>query len=114
MAGIWLIGAYGAVSTTTMTGLAAIKADAAPRLQAGIVTEAPECDSIRNKFPLEKIAIGGSEVRFLDRNGFQASEKIWQENNHFQRKYLEAAKNEVVKMRAKKGTAINCCPGVDA
>jgi myo-inositol-1-phosphate synthase len=114
MTGIWLIGAYGAVSTTTMTGLAAIKTDAAPRLQVGIVTEAPECDPIRNKFPLEKIAIGGSEVRFLDRNGFQASEKIWEENNHFKRKYLDAAKNELVKIRAKKGTAINCGPGVDA
>ncbi|NHJ47301.1 MAG: myo-inositol-1-phosphate synthase [Asgard group archaeon] len=114
MAGIWLIGAYGAVSTTTMTGLAAIKAGAAPRVQAGIVTESPECDPISSKFPLEKIAIDGSEVRFLDRNAFQASEKIWDENNHFKRKYLEAAKDELVKIRAKKGTAINCGPGVDA
>ena len=114
MAGIWLIGAYGAVSTTTMTGIAAIKAGAAPRLQAGIVTEAPECDPIRDKFPIEKIAIGGSEVRFLDRNGYQASEKIWEENNHFKRKYLDAGKDELIKMRAKKGTAINCGPGVDA
>ncbi len=114
MAGIWLLGAYGAVSTTTMTGIAAIKAGEAPRIQAGIVTEAPECDPISSKFPLEKIALGGSEVRFLDRNGFQASEKIWEENYHFQRKYLDAGKTELSKIRAKKGTAINCGPGVEA
>jgi len=114
MAGIWLIGAYGAVSTTTMTGIAAIKAGAAPRVQAGIVTEAPECDPIRSKFPLEKIALGGHEVRFLDRNAYQASEKIWEENVHFQRSYLDASKNELSKIFAKKGTAINCGPGVDA
>ena len=114
MAGIWLLGAYGAVATTTLTGLAAIKAGAAPRVQAGIVTESPECDPIRNKFPLEDIKLGGSEVRFLDRNAFQASEKIWEENYHFQRQYLDAAKNELSKINAKKGTAINCGPGVDA
>ncbi|NHJ84772.1 MAG: myo-inositol-1-phosphate synthase [Asgard group archaeon] len=114
MAGIWLIGAYGAVATTTMTGIAAIKAKAAPRVQAGIVTEAPEFDPIRSKYPLENIALGGSEVRFLDRNAFQASEKIWEENYHFQRSYLDAAKNELSKINAKKGTAINCGPGVDA
>jgi len=114
MAGIWLIGAYGAVSTTTMTGIAAIKAGAAPRHQAGIVTESPECDPIRSKYPIEDIALGGSEVRFLDRNGFQASEKIWEENYHFQRQYLEAARNELSKVKAKKGTAINGGPGVEA
>jgi myo-inositol-1-phosphate synthase len=114
MAGIWLIGAYGAVSTTTMTGIAAIKTGAAPRVQAGIVTEAPECDPIRSKFPLEEIAVGGHEVRFLDRNAYQASEKIWEENVHFQRSYLDAGKNELSKIKAKKGTAINCGPGVDA
>ncbi len=114
MAGIWLIGAYGAVSTTTMTGIAAIKAGAAPRVQAGIVTEAPECDPIRSKFPIEEIALGGHEVRFLDRNAYQASEKIWEENVHFQRSYLDAGKNELSKIYAKKGTAINCGPGVDA
>ncbi len=114
MTGIWLIGAYGAVSTTTLVGIAAIKAGVAPRVQAGIVTEAPECDPIRSKFPLEKMVMGGSEVRFLDRNGFQASEKIWEENYHFRRKYLDAGKNELQKFRAKKGTAINCGPGVDA
>lgn len=114
MTGIWLIGAYGAVSTTTMTGLAAIKAGAAPRVQAGIVTEDPECDLIRSKFPLEKIALGGHEVRFLERNAFQASEKIWEENVHFKRSFLDAGKNELSKIKAKKGTAINCGPGVDA
>ncbi|MCK5299168.1 MAG: myo-inositol-1-phosphate synthase, partial [Candidatus Heimdallarchaeota archaeon] len=114
MAGIWLIGAYGAVSTTTMTGLAAIKAGAAPRVHAGIVTEDPECDPIRSKFPLEEIALGGHEVRFLDRNAFQASEKIWEENVHFKRSFLDAGKNELSKIKAKKGTAINCGPGVDA
>ena len=114
MAGIWLIGAYGAVATTTLTGLAAIKAEAAPRVQAGIVTESPECDPIRSKFPLESINLGGSEVRFLERNAFEASEKIWEENYHFQRQYLDAAKNELSKIKAKKGTAINCGPGVDA
>lgn len=114
MSGIWLIGAYGAVSTTTLTGLAAIKAGEAPRVQAGIVTESPECDPIRSKFPLEKIKMGGSEVRFLEKNAFEASEKIWEENYHFQRKYLDAGKNELVKIKAKKGTALNCGPGVDA
>ena len=114
MAGIWFVGAYGAVSTTTLTGIAAIKAGAAPRVQAGIVTESPECDPIRSKFPIEDINLGGSEIRFLDRNAYQASEKIWEENYHFQRKYLEAAKNELSKMKAKKGTAINGGPGVEA
>ncbi|MBK5112046.1 MAG: inositol-3-phosphate synthase [Candidatus Heimdallarchaeota archaeon] len=114
MAGIWLIGAYGAVSTTTMTGIAAIKTGAAPRVQVGMVTEAPECDPIRSKFPLEEIAVGGHEVRFLDRNAYQASEKIWEENVHFQRSYLDKGKNELSKIKAKKGTAINCGPGVDA
>jgi myo-inositol-1-phosphate synthase len=114
MAGIWLIGAYGAVATTTLTGLAAIKAHAAPRMQAGIVTESPECDPIRSKFPLDKINMGGHEVRFLERNGFEASEKIWEENYHFQRRYLEAAKKELVKFNAKKGTAVNCGPGIEA
>ena len=114
MAGIWFLGAYGAVATTTLTGLAAIKAGAAPRVQAGIVTESPECDPIRSAFPLEKINLGGSEIRFLDRNAFQASEKIWDENYHFQRNYLDAAKNELSKIKAKKGTAINGGPGVEA
>lgn len=114
MAGIWLIGAYGAVSTTTLTGIAAIKAGVAPRVQVGIVTESPECDPIRSKFPIEDINLGGSEIRFLDKNAYQASEIIWEENYHFQRKYLEAAKNELSKMKAKKGTAINGGPGVEA
>ncbi|MHA1630545.1 MAG: inositol-3-phosphate synthase [Candidatus Heimdallarchaeota archaeon] len=114
MTGIWFIGAYGAVATTTLTGLAAIKKGAAPRVQAGIVTESPECDPIRSKFPLDDIKLGGTEVRFLDKNAFQASEKIWEENYHFQRHYLDAAKNELSKVYAKKGTAINCGPGVQA
>ncbi len=114
MAGIWLIGAYGAVSTTTLTGIAAIKAGAAPRVQSGIVTESPECDPIRSKFPIEDINLGGSEIRFLDKNAYQASEIIWEENYHFRRKYLEAAKNELSKIKAKKGTAINGGPGVEA
>jgi myo-inositol-1-phosphate synthase len=114
MAGIYLLGAYGAVSTTTMTGLASIKTGDAPRVQAGIVTEAPFCDKIRSKFPLEDLAIGGSEIRFLDKNAYQASEKIWEENYHFQRKYLEAGKTELQKIRADKGTAINCGPGISA
>jgi len=83
MAGIWLIGAYGAVSTTTLTGMAAIRAGKGPSIQSGIVTESPECDPIRSKFPLKDISMGGSEVRFLDKNGYQASEKIWEENYHF-------------------------------
>ncbi|MEA2071828.1 MAG: inositol-3-phosphate synthase [Asgard group archaeon] len=114
MTGIWLIGAYGAVATTTMTGLAAIKADTAPSLQVGIVTESDECDPIRSKFPLKEIMMDGNEVRFLKRNAYQASEKIWEENYHFQRHYLESAKNELSKIQAKKGTALNCGPGVDA
>jgi len=114
MTGIWFIGAYGAVGTTTLTGLAAIKKGAAPRVQAGIVTESPECDPIRSKYPLEDINLGGTEIRFLDKNAFQASEKIWEENYHFQRHYLDAAKNELSKIHAKKGTAINCGPGVQA
>ncbi|WP_290597434.1 MULTISPECIES: inositol-3-phosphate synthase [unclassified Archaeoglobus] len=105
---IWVIGAYGIVSTTAMVGAKAIAKEIAPR--TGLVSELPPFRGIDKYAPLE-FEFGGHEVRML-KNAFEAAEEHWELNRHFERDLLDAVKEDLEKIVANKGTALNCGTGI--
>ncbi len=105
---IWVIGAYGIVSTTAMVGANAIAKDMAPK--TGLVSELPPFKGIDKYAPFE-FEFGGHEVRML-KNAFDAAEEHWKLNRHFERDLLDAVKEDLEKIIARKGTALNCGTGI--
>ncbi len=103
---IWVFGLYGIVSTTAMTGAKAIEKGKAPK--TGLVTELPEFSEEINKTIPFKFKFGGHEIRQLDKNGYEATLYHWNLNRHFDREFLDAVKDDLSEIRAKKGTALNC------
>ena len=106
---IWLLGAYGAVSTTAMVGAKALEKGMVDG--TGMVSELPEFEGIEDYAPLS-FEFGGHEVRMLD-SAYDAALEHWEMNRHFDREVLEGVRDELKKVKAKKGTALNCGPGVD-
>ena len=107
---IWLIGAYGIVSTTAMAGQKAIEKEIIDK--TGLVSELPFFEGIERYAPL-RIEFGGHEIRPKS-NAYEALLEHWEANRHFEKDILEAVRGELEKVVAKKGTAINCGEGVKA
>ncbi|MFQ6050924.1 MAG: inositol-3-phosphate synthase [Candidatus Hydrothermarchaeota archaeon] len=107
---LWLIGAYGAVSTTTMVGAKGIERGIAPK--TGLVTELAQFSNVK-KIPL-KFRFGGHEIRNLGFNAYEASLMHWNQNRHYDMEILEEVKEDLSEVRAKKGTALNCGQGIKA
>lgn len=106
---VWLIGAYGIVSTTAMIGAKAIKRGIAPKI--GLVSELPPFNGIEKHAPLS-FEFGGHEIRMLS-NAYEAAKEHWELNRHFEKEILDAVKNELEGIVAKKGTALNCGTGIN-
>uniref|UniRef100_A0A7C4WKM1 Myo-inositol-1-phosphate synthase n=1 Tax=Geoglobus ahangari TaxID=113653 RepID=A0A7C4WKM1_9EURY len=107
---IWYIGAYGIVSTTAMVGGKLIEKNIVDRI--GLVSELPYFNGIEKYAPL-KFEFGGHEVRKI-KNAYEAALQHWNENRHFERQYLDEVKEDLEKIVAAKGTALNCGSGVQA
>ncbi len=107
---IWYIGAYGIVSTTAMVGGKLIEKNIVDK--TGLVSELPYFNGIEKYAPLE-FEFGGHEVRKV-KNAYEAALQHWNENRHFERQYLDEIKEDLEKIVAAKGTALNCGRGVQA
>ncbi|WP_457591930.1 inositol-3-phosphate synthase [Geoglobus sp.] len=107
---IWYIGAYGIVSTTAMLGGKLMEKG---RIDTtGLVSELPQFDGIGKYAPL-RFEFGGHEVRKVE-NAYIASLQHWELNRHFELQQLEEVKEDLERIRAERGTAINCGRGVQA
>ncbi len=107
---IWYVGAYGIVSTTAMVGGILIEKDAFSR--TGLVSALPQFEGIDKLVPLN-FEFGGHEIRKVD-NAYTATLQHWEANRHFERSLLEDVREELEKIKASKGTALNCGEGVRA
>lgn len=106
---IWLIGAYGIVSTTAMVGAMAIERGIAPKI--GLVSELLPFSGIEKHAPLS-FEFGGHEIRMLS-NAYEAAKEHWELNRHFEKNILDSVKDELEGIVAKKGTALNCGTGIN-
>ncbi len=107
---LWFIGAYGIVSTTAIVGVKAINKGIADK--TGLVSELPHFEGI-DKYAKLDFEFGGHEVRALDKNMYEATLEHWEMNRHFERHILESVKDEIEKIKAVKGTALNCGSGIE-
>lgn len=107
---IWLVGMYGAVATTTVAGSKAL--DKGLIDTTGIVTELPQFKGIDKYAPLNNIEFGGHEIRDLDKDMYLATKEHVELNEHFSFKILEEVADDLKKLKAKKGTALNCGSGI--
>nr|3QW2_A Chain A, Myo-inositol-1-phosphate synthase (Ino1) [Archaeoglobus fulgidus]3QW2_B Chain B, Myo-inositol-1-phosphate synthase (Ino1) [Archaeoglobus fulgidus]3QW2_C Chain C, Myo-inositol-1-phosphate synthase (Ino1) [Archaeoglobus fulgidus]3QW2_D Chain D, Myo-inositol-1-phosphate synthase (Ino1) [Archaeoglobus fulgidus] len=105
---VWLVGAYGIVSTTAMVGARAIERGIAPKI--GLVSELPHFEGIEKYAPFS-FEFGGHEIRLLS-NAYEAAKEHWELNRHFDREILEAVKSDLEGIVARKGTALNCGSGI--
>jgi len=106
---IWLVGAYGIVSTTAMIGAKGLEKEIVD--STGLVSELPVFNDLRKYAPLS-FDFGGHEIRMLE-NAYEASMEHWELNRHFDIQILDGVKEELEKIRAKKGTALNCGTGIE-
>jgi myo-inositol-1-phosphate synthase len=105
---VWLVGAYGIVSTTAMVGARAIERGIAPKI--GLVSELPHFEGIEKYAPFS-FEFGGHEIRLLS-NAYEAAKEHWELNRLFDREILEAVKSDLEGIVARKGTALNCGSGI--
>ncbi|MCS7118678.1 MAG: inositol-3-phosphate synthase [Archaeoglobaceae archaeon] len=105
---LWLIGAYGIVSTTAMAGAKAIEREIVDR--TGLLTTVDPFIEIESIIPLD-FEFGGHEIRMLP-NAFVACREHWELNKHFDSEILIAVKEDLEKISALKGTALNCGSGI--
>ncbi|MCC6026994.1 MAG: inositol-3-phosphate synthase [Archaeoglobus sp.] len=105
---IWIIGAYGIVSTTTMVGAKAIERGLVEN--TGLITAMEPFNEIERIIPF-RFDFGGHEIRPLP-NAFVACREHWELNRHFDFELLNAVKDDLEKISASKGTALNCGPGI--
>lgn len=106
---IWLVGAYGIVSTTAMIGAKGLEKEIVD--STGLVSELPVFNDLRKYAPLS-FDFGGHEIRMLE-NAYEASMEHWELNRHFDIQILDGVKEELEKIKAKKGTALNCGTGIE-
>jgi len=106
---LWLFGIYGIVGSTAIVGEKAIRKGLSDT--TGLVSELPEFKKLEDYAPLE-FEFGGHDIRSLDKNLYQIVEEHWELNHHFDYRILLNLKGELEKIRAKKGTALNCGEGV--
>jgi myo-inositol-1-phosphate synthase len=106
---IWLVGAYGIVSTTAMVGGKALERGVAST--TGLVSELPPFEGLEKYAPLN-FEFGGHEIRQLE-NAYDATLEHLNLNRHFDFKLLDAVKDDMIQIRTATGTAINCGSGID-
>jgi len=106
---IWIIGAYGVVSTTAMAGGKALEKGIIDK--TGLVSELPLFKGIEKFAPIN-FEFGGHDIRPL-KNVYSAALEHWELNRHYDRQILESVKDELEKINAKKGTALNCGSGIN-
>ena len=106
---IWLVGAYGIVSTTAMIGAKGLEKEIVD--PSGLVSELPLFDDLKKYAPLS-FDFGGHEIRML-KNAYEASMEHWELNRHFDIQILDGVKDELMKIKANKGTALNCGSGIE-
>lgn len=107
---LWMIGAYGIVSTTAMAGAKAIERGLVDK--TGLVTALPYFKLLDDLVPFE-FDFGGHEIRMLP-NAFVALKEHWEQNRHFEYDLLEKVQKDLSGIVAKKGTALNCGSGLNA
>ncbi len=105
---VWLIGAYGIVSTTAMVGAKALEKGIIDK--TGLVSELPPFKKISEYAPLE-FEFSGHDIRPLP-TAYDAIMEHWEMNRHFDREILDAVGDELKKIKACKGTALNCGEGI--
>ncbi|MCS7143499.1 MAG: inositol-3-phosphate synthase [Archaeoglobaceae archaeon] len=106
---LWLIGAYGIVSTTAMAGAKAIEKGIVDK--TGLVTALPYFSQLDEIVPFE-FDFGGHEIRLLS-NAFVALKEHLNQNRHFDEEILEKVQSDLSRVVAKKGTALNCGSGIE-
>jgi len=106
---IWLIGAYGIVSTTAMVGGKALEKGIVEK--TGLVSELPWFEGIEKYAPL-RFEFSGHDIRPLN-NAYEAALEHWELNRHYERSILDSVRGELEKIKAEKGTAINCGSGIE-
>jgi len=105
---IWIIGAYGIVSTTATVGGKALEKGLIDK--TGLVSELPFFDGIGRYAPLS-FDFGGHDVRPME-NMYAATLDNWEQNRHFEREIYEGVAEHLKSVKAAKGTALNCGSGV--
>ncbi len=106
---VWLVGMHGIVASTAITGAMAIQNGLAEK--TGVISETEPFKELGKIVPFS-FEFGGHEIRLLDKTAYDASLYHWKEIKHFDRDVLEGVKESLEKIRAKKGTAINCGSGI--
>lgn len=107
---LWLFGIYGIVGTTAIAGNKAIEKGISEK--TGLVSELPYFEGLANFSPLSFDEIGGHDIRNIESNLYEELFKHWEENQHFDYRVLKQLKEDLEKIKAKKGTALNCGEGV--
>ncbi|RLI82091.1 MAG: myo-inositol-1-phosphate synthase, partial [Archaeoglobales archaeon] len=93
---VWLIGAYGIVSTTAMVGAKALEKDLIDK--TGLVSELKPFKNISEYVPL-KFEFGGHDIRPLP-TAYDATLEHWEMNRHFDRCLLDEVGDELRRVRA--------------
>jgi myo-inositol-1-phosphate synthase len=106
---IWLVGAYGIVSTTAMIGAKAIEKGIAS--ETGLVSSLPQFKKLSEYVPFS-FEFGGHEIRPLP-NAYEAAKEHWEMNRHLDRELLDAVSEDLQSIVACRGTAINCGSGIE-
>jgi myo-inositol-1-phosphate synthase len=106
---VWLIGAYGIVSTTAMVGGKALEKGIINK--TGLVSELPFFEKL-DKFAPLNFEFGGHDIRPLS-NAYEAALEHWNQNRHFEKDILDAVEDELKKIKADRGTALNCGSGIE-
>lgn len=106
---IWLIGAYGIVSSTAIAGGKAIEKGSTST--TGLVSELPHFEGIDKYAPLE-FDFGGHEIRPVS-NAYQAALEHVKLNRHFDRDLLEEVREDLEQITTATGTALNCGTGME-
>lgn len=107
---VWLVGMHGIVATTAITGAKAIERGIVDKM--GIVSETEPFKGIEKYAPF-KFEFGGHEIRWLNKNSYEAALYHWKEIKHYDREILEGVKEDLENIEPKVGTALNCGSGIN-
>ncbi len=107
---IWLVGMHGIVASTAITGAKAIERGLVDK--TGLVSELEPFKDIERYVPFS-FEFGGHEIRLLDGTAYDAALYHWKELHHFNGEILDGVKEDLEKIKAQKGTALNCGSGIE-
>jgi myo-inositol-1-phosphate synthase len=103
--GVWIIGAYGSVSTCAIAGAELMKKGLAPR--TGLVSELPAIKEL-DIVPLGELVFGGCDVRRTDM--VAAAEEVRRDPGILSHEQIEAIRTELLEISrdVTPGCALNC------